>query len=190
MQSIERSDFFSLKYLPNIYFCDENGKVLFFSESAIKVIFKKKTKYQWKCKISDPIGNFTDYFELINLLEENKIKYVFFRTTQKNLSLGKEVPFCFKIRLDENIEVKNNEISFSSEDFVFFDIFFNFYAYNNPCEIKEEYCPNCIKTENGKLVIINANIEGITKDRAEEIKERLIQLKNSRSEKLIDLIDK
>lgn len=190
MQSIEQSDFFSLKYIPDIYFCDENGKVLFFSESAIKVIFKKKTKYQWKCKISDPIGNFTDYFELINLLEENKIKYVFFRTTQKNLSLGKEVPFCFKIRLDENIEVKNNEISFSSEDFVFFDIFFNFYAHNNPCEIKEEYCPNCIKTENGKLVIINANIEGITKDRVEEVKEQLIQLKNSRSEKLIDLINK
>lgn len=167
-------DAYGYKEVPDIYLCDENGRILYFTDVAKSMILTQINNNNWKGRFSAAIGNLENWFKIS---ADHNIKTIYFRTHKRSKDTGEDISYGILI----------NEPKFHSFNLMFkpdmdpfnFPIQFDF-KLNDLRIVKGDDCPEIIKSwnENGKL-----NISYITPKRTfndikkKEVTQKIKELK-------------
>ena len=174
MYSKDMLDAYGYKEVPDIYLCDENGKILYFTDVTKSTILKQINGNNWKGRFSAAIGNLENWFKIS---ADSNIKTIYFRTYKRSKNTGEDIPYGILI----------NEPNFHSFNLIFmpdmdpfdFPIQFDF-KINNLRIVKGDDCPKVIKSysESGKLNIDYTKPERTFNDiKKEEITKKIKELK-------------
>ena len=178
---------YAIKEVPDIFYCNENGEVLFMSRTAKSVEFQSTVDDNnikcWSVTINDMLGDLETWFDIQDKINHNIIKEIYFRTYARNMS-GEDIPYCFKIC---PIEIKNIKQGLAADGEIF-NYVIKFLFYIIPEKIDEWACPNYGRDESTeRLYIIDANKGAI---KLSKLREKMAETKiKQRGEPIKRFID-
>ena len=136
MNRLDRKTEYGVKEVPDIFICDENGNILYYSRTLKRVDFIPLYGKKWECSIIGALGNLEDWY---NIPYNSNIKAFYFRTFKRNKNTGKDEPLCFAIA---PIEILPQLFSFAAGGEPFdFPIVFNFNS-DDLIWLDDENCPS------------------------------------------------
>ena len=161
MTSIENIKYeYGAKEVPDLYFCNENGKVLYLDRFLHYFIVSRHTNKEgikgWLITFSGNIGSFQDYYDLCELIDSEKI-ILYARGLKRNRETGEDEPLCLEIR-GSIIEKAEHHFSAGGEPINFGMSCFTYLTIN---EIDDWNCPYYGIDENNKPYIVDANCGSI-----------------------------
>lgn len=171
-------DEYGIKTIPDIYYCDEEGKVLYYSDCLTSCEFEIacSEKGLWKLTVIEPRGNIETWLSIQRDITSKTIKQIFLRSTQRALSNGHDEPLCLCI-LPKNIgEIKQG---FKPDEPFIFPISFYFSVIR---QVSDSNCPNYGKDEKGDYVI-DANCGAIKLEELRDRREQALLSKVNQPEK-------
>lgn len=175
------TELYGIRNLPEVYFCDENGNIIYYVEYTKIVKLKQKDKTKWIGKITAPIGNLESWFKIFN---DASIKTIYLRGDERSCETGKDVFYAIAIN---EPEFKNNCFLLKPDGYFGFEILFEF-KINNLEIVEDINSPKIIKTfhDNGKINIDYIKPEKTFDEiKTNKIKNRLKELKDSYNKKNI-----
>lgn len=98
MNKTNRTNQYGVKEVPDLYVCNENGDVLYYSDTLIRVDLYPTTNGPWRGFMETPIGNLEDWY---SLPYDTEAKFFYFRTFKRNKDTGEDEPLCFVIPVEE-----------------------------------------------------------------------------------------
>lgn len=143
-------DSYGIKEIPNIFLCDRNGKVLYYTDKVIETKFIQQDNSDlWEAECTIACGNPETWFEISH---NQNIESIYFRTHKRSFITGIDEPFIIAI---EYPKFHNFKFCLEAEEYPFnFPITFTF-AIGNMRFVKDEDAPDIIKTinTNGDITI-------------------------------------
>lgn len=140
MNRIDRENEYGIKEVPDVFICDENGEILYYSRTLKRVDFTPLTpmygKEKWQCSIIGALGNLEDWY---HIPYDERIKTFYFRTFKRNRDTGEDEPLCFAISPSE-ILIQPFSLVAEGDPFTF-PITFYFHSHNL-IWVNSENCPN------------------------------------------------
>lgn len=94
MNKANKINLYGVKEVPDLYVCNKNGDVLYYSETLTRVDLYPTTDGSWRCFIETPIGNLEDWY---NLPYDKQANLFYFRTFKRNKNTGEDESLCFVI---------------------------------------------------------------------------------------------
>lgn len=144
MNSISFKEEYGVKEVPDVFICNANGDILYYSKTLKRVDFTPLYGEKWRCSIVGVLGNLEDWY---NIPYDSNVKTFYFRTFKRNKNTGKDEPLCFAVA---PLEILPQAFSFATDGDPFsFPIVFNF-SFNDLIWLNDESCPKEIhlKDEN------------------------------------------
>lgn len=137
MTKTDRLSEYGVKEVPDVFICDENGEILYYSRVLKRVDFiPLYEKKNWKCSITGALGDLEDWY---HIPYDEEIKTFYFRTFKRNRNTGEDEPLCFAISPSE---ILAQPFSLASDGDPFtFPVIFYFYPHNL-IWVDDENCPN------------------------------------------------
>lgn len=136
MNRFDRKDEYGVKEVPDIFICNEDGNILYYSRTLKRVDFTPLYGKKWRCSVIGALGNFEDWY---NIPYDNNVKTFYFRTFKRNKNTGKDEPLCFVIAPSE---ILPQPFSFAADGDPFnFPIIFDFNS-DDLVWVDDENCPN------------------------------------------------
>lgn len=170
---------YGIKEVPDVFICDEDGKILYYSVATKKMKLSQQANsclWEGECEIA--IGNLELWF---NLTHDPKVKSIYFRTWKRDRETGEDVAFAIAINEpifhDFEICLKPDEDPFT------FPIKFSF-AIGKLEIVPDEDAPNVVTTIDEKANITRTFIDPahtLKELKAIKVKERLKELKLKRN---------
>ena len=144
MNSIDKLESFGIKEVPDVYFCDEEGNILYFTQLVKHIKFSqiKRKAYgaEWKCRFTCPLGNLENWFKIPT---DINIKTIYFRTVKRSAKTGEDIPFAVAIN---NPQFSDFEFELGADlDNFNFPISFHFTIAQLAIINDEKNLPNVIK---------------------------------------------
>lgn len=137
MNKLDRIDEYGVKEVPDIYFCNGNGDVLYYSRTVKRVDLYPSTNGTWRGYIETALGNLEDWYKIAY---DKDVQLIYFRTFQRNKSTGEDEPLCFVISFDE-IVPQSFGFKADSDPFCFPIVFI--FKPNKLIFVKDKDCPKC-----------------------------------------------
>lgn len=149
MYSKDMLDAYGYKEVPDIYLCDENGEILYFTDATKTMILSQSNNKNWRGRFSAAIGNLENW---LKISADSDIKTIYFRTYKRSKDTGEDVPYG--ILINEPIFHDFSLIFRPDIDPFDFPIKFDF-KIDNLRVVEGDDCPEVIKTwnEHGELNI-------------------------------------
>lgn len=95
MNRADRINEYGVKEVPNLFICDKEGNVLYYSRWLKKAEFSPIFDQRlWECNIVGAIGNLEDWY---NIPYDEAVDTFYFRTFKRNRNTGEDEPLCFAI---------------------------------------------------------------------------------------------
>lgn len=177
MYSKDMLDAYGYKEVPDIYLCDENGNILYFTDVTKTMVLSQMGNKNWRGYFSAAIGNLENWFKIS---ADSNIKTIYFRTYKRSKDTGEDIPYGILI----------NEPNFHSFHLMFrpdadpFDFMIKFdFKMDNLRIVEGDDCPEVIKTwnEHGELNISYIKPKRIFSDiKKEEVIKKIQELKDKR----------
>ena len=166
---------YGIKEVPDVFICDEDGKILYYSVVTKKMKLSQQANsclWEGQCEIG--VGNLELWF---NLTHDPKVKSIYFRTWKRDRETGEDVAFAIAINEptfhDFEICLKPDGDPFT------FPIKFSF-AIGKLEIVSDEDAPNVITTIDEKANTTRTLIDpahSLKELKAIKIKEHLKELK-------------
>ena len=143
---------YKVKMIPDIFYCDENGKVIYYSDNLQECYFENSNKEEgkWKCTVVEKNGNIKSWFDIQRGINSGYIERIYLRTTKENCD-GSNDSLCLMIIPSAIGEIKSG---FEPDSYFSFPISFYFSSINS---IEDHLCPNYGRDDKGDFVIDASN---------------------------------
>lgn len=183
MNNKDFKDSYGIKEVPDIFICDEEGEILYYSTVTKKMKLSQQANsclWEGECEIA--IGNLETWF---NICHDSRVKDIYFRTWKRSKETGEDVPFAIAI---SGIKFHDFEICLKPDADPFtFPIKFAF-AIGNLRIVTDENAPNVITSvdKNGNTIKTFINpAQSLKQLKIKEIKEKINNMKRKRAERLM-----
>lgn len=135
MNKTNRTNQYCVKEVPDLYVCNENGNILYYSNTLERVDLYPTVDGFWRGFIETTFGNLEDWYSLPYNKEANLF---YFRTFKRNTNTGEDEPLCFVISIEKIIP---QGFYFKADGGLFsFPVVFSFKP-EKLLFIKDEDCP-------------------------------------------------
>lgn len=147
------NNLYAFKNIPDVFYCNENGEVLYFSKTAksVEFTYNKNFSNRWTLTVTDTVGNEIDFFKLQKDICNGTITDVYLRSTHRSTSDGEDYPLCLKIKVYKLGDIKCGTYS----DGELFKFILPILYTQTPELVDDANCPNYVN-ENGKFYVTNA----------------------------------
>ena len=172
MNKTNRINQYGVKEVPDLYVCNENGDILYYSNTLIRVDLYPTTTGSWRGFMETTIGNLEDWYSLPYNTEANLF---YFRTFKRNTNTGEDEPLCFVIPVEEKIP---QGFYFKADSGPFpFPVVFLFKP-EKLLFIKDEDCPKKEIDITGSNIFIPPE-KNYKQIKADLVRKRLMELKQA-----------